>query len=108
MTAHCQLEALPGFEFLACAEEHPAEHTDPCCDDGCCALEQGACKLDHQPLTVPPPEWQPSLTEVLLEESDRASRARHAFEIPLPASELVVSWRFDRRAAIPPRAPTRR
>ncbi len=108
-TLHCQLESLGLDTLFACADQ-PAgtAHTggDTCSDDGCQSIESGqfaTSKVRHDLAT-----W-PALATVC-----------HfcLFEIsaPEPAAEMLAivqdttlplqrTWQFDRRAALPARAP---
>jgi hypothetical protein len=60
MTAHCQLENVPGLEFLKCLPSETKHSTpDPsghCGDDACYNLESGAWRVENFQLdaTIPP------------------------------------------------------
>lgn len=108
-TVHCQLEGLGIGALFACADasaETAHANGDECTDDGCQTIEAGQVAVSKSRL-------------------DAASLALLActghfcwFEIPTPqpAPEFVASrqdetlplqrtWQFDRRAALPARAP---
>ena len=108
LTSHCKLEALPGLEFLQCADGQAChQDADVPNDGGCCSLEAAHYFL---------PSQQPDVAPALL-------LALPAFESPLalvrglpaPVSlgiltaappDLPASWQFVFRTALPPRAPS--
>ncbi len=107
-TVHCQLETLGLGALFACAGDDGAAHADGkgCSDDGCQTIESGQVAVSKPRIDV-------------------SSLALFAFachfclfEVAAPdvASEFVASrqdetlplrrtWQFDRRAALPARAP---
>src|SRR5690349_13724447 len=52
MSAHCKLEAVPGFSFLACESTSGAE--SDCDEKECCAFEFSVYKTDQVKLTSAP------------------------------------------------------
>jgi hypothetical protein len=105
-TSHCSLEKLPGFAFLACAE-------DRCCEpeaeaghqsDACAVIESGFCKLESDCSLVPAPPTEHSLIEMPLEVSESFAAAQVVPESSPP--ELSRLWQFSTRTALPPRAPS--
>lgn len=108
-TVHCQLESLEFGALFACADaadEAPHDEGAPCLDDGCQTIEAG----------------QVALTKARVDATSLALLACTAhfslFELPAPAAapEMVASaqdetlplrrtWQFDRRTALPARAP---
>lgn len=107
-TVHCQLETL-GFDTLfACAGDDGAAHADGkgCTDDGCQTIESGQVAVAKSRIEVAAPALFACASLFCL------------FEVAAPdvASEFVASrqdetlplrrtWQFDRRAALPARAP---
>lgn len=107
-TVHCQLETL-GFDSLfACADTAEAAHAgnDDCADDGCQTVESGQVLFSKDRFDSASLALLAGATTSLL------------FEIPAPvvAPEFIASrqaetlplqrtWQFDRRAALPARAP---
>jgi hypothetical protein len=103
-TVHCQLEGL-GFEALfACADAGHGE--DDTCTDGCQIIEDGQVAVTKSRIDVGSLVLLASACQFCL------------FEIPAPttAPGIVASrqdetlplqrtWQFDRRAALPARAP---
>lgn len=109
-TSHCSLEQLPGFAFLACAEQvdtASSHQNDDCEADSCASVESGFYKTEDNQQTVPTPpliasEFLTTLTLVATEPT------RAAFDLPDPTPpELPKSWQFSLRVALPPRAPSR-
>lgn len=107
LTAHCQLEIIPGFEFLACAS-HCAPHSNSQApdSDACCAVEYSHYKPeDHQPLVFP------ECFVLLLEQTPAEQQivplidARSDALVPVQP-ELLTSWQFFFRTALPVRAPS--
>jgi hypothetical protein len=108
VTSHCDLERLPGLEFLACADAPAAEpHQDNNCEtDSCASVESGLYKTEDGCPPVPAPSSAPSplLTAALLETAQPAA-ASSLFSDPAPP-ELPKVWQFTFRTAAPPRAPS--
>ena len=105
VTMHCDLERVPGLEFLACCQ-HPdtTPHQDNDCDaDACSVIESGFYKIEEHPAAVP----MLVLSFVLpLGEARPPSPAPH-FQLPnCSPPELPRAWQFSYRTALPPRAPT--
>jgi len=107
LTAHCRIETIPGFEWLACqsagrTQSTPSSH----CDAGCCSVESSSYKAhEGQPL-------QSDLNFVLLFVNVLAELS---VERPIefvaglssdPPPELLTTWQFVSRAALPVRAPS--
>jgi hypothetical protein len=107
-TLHCQLEGLGLDAIFACADDaaEAAHSNDECTDDGCQTIESGQVTLSKMRVDV--------ASLALFAGSD----AFCLFEIPAPAPAGEISasrqdetlplqrtWQFDRRAALPARAP---
>jgi len=107
-TSHCSLEQLPGFEFLACADEAAAtaHQEDACETDGCASVESGFYKIEDGSQVVPTPSMIPSafLTAILLEAARPVTASKLFFDLTPPALPKV--WQFSYRTALPPRAPS--
>jgi hypothetical protein len=106
-TWHCELEEVPGLQFLACCQ-HPgqAPHQDNDCEhDACYTVESGPYIGAGEPVSAPRPAvargyglWLPP-ANVSITLSPRS--------LPLTAPpELARVWRFLVRAAGSPRAPS--
>ena len=107
-TVHCQLEILPGFEFLACCDhENEAPHQDDDCEtDVCQLIESGLYKIEDNPAPLLRPGLAPPqfLLPALPLELSPALTAQVRPDSPPP--DLSPCWRFVFRAAAPPRAPS--
>ncbi|MEI7807980.1 MAG: hypothetical protein WCJ07_05800 [Verrucomicrobiota bacterium] len=107
-SAHCHLEAIPGFEFFQCAiDDQPV--CDPgkdCNDCGCFALEKSQYNSAQLRLTIPSPVLQPILflpSPTLV----TALPAEVSLGILTAAPPLLLhTWQFAYRTALPARAPS--
>ena len=104
-TSHCALERAGVIETDDCCttESHssiPSEHS---CADGCATVEGGAYKLPAPQKSM----VSPLLVVCLWAESAAQIDATIA-SIPSQSlvDELIASWQFDHRAALPVRAPS--
>ncbi len=107
MSAHCQLESIPGLEFLQCAvDAHGSGETADGCDSGCCELEKLQYQSGHARITIPTPDSLPLLPLVWT----AAAHARSVFTgflaVATAPPELPPGWQFVFRTAAPPRAPS--
>ena len=106
-TTHCDLEQLPGLEFLACCQ-HPgtAPHQDNDCDqDGCSVVESGLYKMEEQTASVPVPLFVLSFV-LPLWEATPPSLAPNSEPLNCSPPELPRVWQFSYRTALLPRAPS--
>ncbi len=102
VTLHCQLESIPGLEFVRCSPD--TSRQSDCSDDGCCAVEKQQYKSELHRQTIP----------VLLQMSSApllnvASTLPHDVGLGILTSappELLKTWQFAFRTASPPRAPS--
>jgi hypothetical protein len=102
LMVHCQLETIPGLEFLQCASDS-SQQTD-CDGDSCCAVEKSHYKAEENSLTLSLPEvlFTPCLP-VLATITTLPERG----DVPTTAPpELPRCWQFVFRTASPPRAPS--
>jgi len=104
-SVHCQLETVPGFEFLRCDFGNQSSKDD-CNNSGCCTVEKSQYRSEHAPLTPPLPD--PSLMPL-------TALASVANVLPAEVSlgiltaappQLLKTWHFVSRAALPARAPS--
>jgi hypothetical protein len=109
VSVHCQLEQLPGLEFLSCCdhEDTSAPHQDDdCAGDACAVIESGLYKLEENPAAFAAPDV--ATLEFATSISGRALRPAEAdgsVRCADPPEHLRV-WQFVSRAALPPRAPS--
>ena len=106
MTLHCQLESIPGLEFLACASENSSGEPKSHCDDSCCSVERTAYKSEQVRQTLPLPDLLPVLSALLLPVSDTLTANIDAEVLTAAPPELSNGWQFVFRTASPPRAPS--
>jgi len=108
VVSHCDLEQLPGFQFLACGNgDTNTPHQEKQCEtDSCAAVESGLYKTESGHLEVPTPsiDLSPFLTASLLEATRLDSASNVNFDSVPP--EIPSAWRFLLRTALPPRAPS--
>ena len=111
LTAHCRIASLPGLEFLRCAEDgdahgNKAGTSDADCD--CCEQEHGKYHAsrwenplpDSMPDVGLPVAWANAWSALAPDETDGILTAA-----PHPPPR-AASWIFDRRLALPVRAPS--
>lgn len=108
VSVHCQLEQLPGLEFLSCCEHEDtdAPHQDDDCDaDACAVIESGLYKLEEQPVSCPVPVLC-TVEFALLSEQVLLLPGAYRFVPDTDPPALSRTWQFTFRAALPPRAPS--
>lgn len=107
VSAHCQLESVPGLEFLRCVvdAQTPGDSTD-CGDSGCCAVEKSPYKSTQARVTIPSPDLLPLLPVALADITDILSDEVSAAAFAAVPPELPKCWQFAFRTASPPRAPS--
>lgn len=106
VSAHCQLEFVPGFEFLRC-NVTPVESHSPSKDCGsCCSVEKSQYRADQVRLNVPAPELLPSLPVTVLPEVNSLPVEVSLGILTAAPPELPQSWHFLSRTALPVRAPS--
>jgi hypothetical protein len=106
---HCDLEHVPGFQFLAwCHPPDAAPHEDhnDCSQDGCSVVESGLYRIEEQPavlrlplglLSFALPAWEAPLTQTPAPLLGPPTGSPPA---------LPRGWQFLHRTALPPRAPS--
>jgi hypothetical protein len=108
---HCRLEVVTGFEFLSCCQHSEGEksathHEKECNDDGCAAVERGFCK----PQTLQDAPVLPLLALVAwlspLPQNEPGGAFKSLVSISSAPPELLNTWLFFQRTALPPRAPS--
>jgi hypothetical protein len=107
VASHCDLEHLPGLEFLACCDHaDTAPHQDDDCEtDLCASVESGICKTEEQGVSAPFPDLWPALLAARTGE-EWADSAAPRIATTSDAIELPQRWLFLHRAALPVRAPS--
>ena len=105
MTLHCQLESIPGLEFLACASEGHNPKGD-CSDDGCCAVEKSQYKSEQARLMIPSPDLLPLPLAPVLDVANLFPLEASLGILTAAPPELHQTWHFVSRTALPVRAPS--
>lgn len=108
LSAHCQLESIPGLEFLACpspnaSSGNPNSHCD---DSDCCSAERSQYKAEQLRLTLPAPDLLPVLSTPLLTLANTLPAEVSMGILTAAPPEFPQSWQFIFRTASPPRAPS--
>jgi hypothetical protein len=105
VSAHCQLETVPGLEFLRCASDSQ-NSKGHCSDTGCCAAEKSQYKADQVRLTLPSPDLLPiSFAPILDTANSLPAEVSVGILTPAPP-QLLKTWQFASRTALPVRAPS--
>jgi hypothetical protein len=107
-TLHCQLEELPGLQFLTCCDhETEAPHQDDDCQtDFCAMVEGGLYKTNGSKVTAAPMAARLIDDFALAASTDAQAPGRRGLPATANLAELSVTWQFSYRAALPPRAPS--
>jgi hypothetical protein len=109
LAVHCQLESIPGLEFLKCdpcADENCRMPSSGCCEDDCTSVESGHYKVDDPSIVILPPTFLAlpfAIADIAPAPSAEEPAANDYTVAPL---ELARIWQFSFRTALPPRAPS--
>ena len=106
MSMHCQLETVPGFEFLACQTTSPESKPESHCDTGCCAAEKSQYKSAQLRVTIPSPDLLPLSSVPLLDLANTLPAEVSIGILTAAPPGLTTSWQFISRTALPVRAPS--
>ena len=106
-TNHCRLEQIPGLSFLACGdhEEAAPRSAKECDSDGCAPVESGLYKTEDTNVDTVVPVF---VAEVSLLTAIPVETRRRFFLPGFPTavpSDLLGTWQFSFRTALPPRPP---
>ncbi|MBP9901176.1 MAG: hypothetical protein KBH45_06940 [Verrucomicrobia bacterium] len=107
VSAHCQLERVPGLEFLACLTEsdcHNEQRSDRN-DNGCCLVEKSEYKLNQTRLTLPTPDFILLSLSPVLDFANVFPAEVSASILTTAPPEFPKCWQFLSRTALPVRAP---
>jgi hypothetical protein len=104
---HCQLEVLPGLDFLqsCCYADSSPSAPKHCESDGCDAVENGCYLAQEQNAAAPQPPLVPVLISPVIE-APLPDIPGQCFSDSKAPPDLSRFWQFSYRAALPPRAPT--
>jgi hypothetical protein len=106
VSAHCQLESIPGMDFLRCGDETPASHQPARDCSDCCAIEKSQYRADHVRLTIPTPDLLPVLFTSVVSAADTLPAEVSLVILTVAPPDLPQRWHFLSRAALPVRAPS--
>ena len=104
-TVHCELESVPGLEFLQCVSDGQNSKGD-CSDDGCCVVEKSQYKSKQSRLTIPSPDLLPVALAPVLDGADILAAEASLGILTAAPPELHQTWHFVSRTALPGRAPS--
>jgi hypothetical protein len=107
-SAHCQLEALTGLEFLQCAETtqtvcHPGHD---CNRQGCCKVEQSHYRSEEFHVALPGPLLVTLAAPLTVPDASLAPQEIRRGILTAAPPQLVTSRHFLVRTALPVRAPS--
>jgi hypothetical protein len=104
-SAHCQLESIPGLEFLRCVSD-TQNSQGHCNDSGCCSAEKSQFKTEQHRVSLPSPDFIPvPLTPVVNAANSLAEEVSVGVLTAAPP-QLLKTWHFASRTALPARAPS--
>jgi len=105
-SVHCQLETVPGFEFLSCETDSSTSHgtSDDC--DNCCAVEKAQYRIDNAKLSIPTPQLLPVLFVSIIDTEPALPEETCCGLLTAAPPDLPKSWNFRSRTALPVRAPS--
>ena len=106
VSVHCQLEAVPGLEFLRCSDEAPtSQPASKDCSD-CCAVEKSQYRAEQVRLNLPMPELLPLCFAPALSASETDPVQVFVGVRTAVPPQLLKTWQFASRTALPVRAPS--
>jgi len=101
---HCELETVPGLEFLSCDNDAQPSHSP--CSDGCCSVE----KSHYQFQSVQTKPALPNSTGIMVPLNHWVAKPLPIkLEVEISSSsppELFAGWQFLSRTAASPRSPS--
>lgn len=105
---HCQLEAVPGFEFIACVTEDDC-HNEPSSDhgdEGCCLVEKSEYKINQTRLAISASDLVLLGSTLELDFHNAPPTEVSSGVLTAAPPELSQTWQFISRTALPVRAPS--
>jgi hypothetical protein len=109
VSAHCQLEAIAGFEFLSCEAETETAHNSAgdCEETNCCTVEKSDYRATLLRFSVPPPVLFPAdLPQFPVKASPLPAPPALPLLLTAAPPEFEPTRHFLDRAALPVRAPS--
>ena len=109
VSAHCQIETVPGFEFLACLTES-ACHDDQSSGRGdtecCCAAEKSQYRTEQLRVVLPTPDLLLAIFAPVLTPAKALPDEVSLGILTAAPPQLLKTWHFTSRMALPARAPS--
>jgi hypothetical protein len=104
---HCELEVLPGLDFLesCCFADSTSSSPKDCESDGCCAVEKGFYLAEKQSASARQPLLIVALLSPVMDAPLPEFPGIRFSEAQAPP-ELRRIWQFSCRTALQPRAPS--
>ena len=106
VSVHCQLESIPGLEFLRCADETPSSQNPAEDCSNCCAVEKSQYRTKHVRLTIPTLDLLPLCFTPALSAADNLPVEVSLGILTAAPPQLRKTWQFASRTALPVRAPS--
>lgn len=105
VSAHCQLEAVPGLEFLRCVSDSQNSNGN-CNDSGCCSVEKSQYKSEQKRVSLPSPDFLPVPLTPIVDAANSLPDEVSVGILTAAPPQLVKTWQFAFRTALPARAPS--
>jgi len=108
MTMHCELETIPGLEFLACPTESDC-HNEAGSDrseDGCCSFEKSDYQVNPTRLTLAAHAFFLLCATPMLDLANALPGEVSVGILTAAPPEFSNTWHFVSRTALPVRAPS--
>jgi hypothetical protein len=106
-SAHCELETIPGFEFLRCSiDASILQGSDDCAGKGCCAVEKSQYLAGEFQVTLPAPDLLPMLPASIANVADTLPAEVSIGIFTAAPPQSLHTWQFVARTALAPRAPS--
>jgi hypothetical protein len=105
---YCQIEVLPGMEFLRCV---PAQESTPasgshCGDSVCANIESGQYRSESARIFTPAPLLTLAVCALAFVEAPLSDQEAKLALIIAEATAPPKPWQFTHRTALAPRAPS--
>jgi hypothetical protein len=106
-SARCQLESIPGLEFLQCVNaECSHDKSTDCGDCGCCAMAKSQYKSEQLRVPLPLPDWLPISLAPIVGAANILPDETCLGILTAAPPPLFKTWHFASRTALPVRAPS--
>lgn len=107
LSAHCKIETIPGFQWLACQSAGTTQSTASShCDPGCCSVESASYRAPANQQFQADLNFAVLFVNVLAEFTVDRPIEFVVGPSSDPPPELLTTWQFVSRTALPARAPS--